>query len=126
MGRALQGDAWVVDGNYSKVRDLVWSRAEVVVWLDFALPIVMWRLLGRTLRRAVTGEELWNGNHERLATTLCSRDSILLWALKTYRKHRREYPGVVGNPEYAHLRLVRLRSPRATEAWLSGLGARGV
>lgn len=125
VGQALQAEAWVVDGNYSKVRDLVWARAEAVVWLDYALPVVMWRLMGRTLRRAVTREELWNGNHERLATALWSRDSILLWALKTYRRYRREYPGLVGEPAYAHLRLVRLRSPQATEVWLSGRGARG-
>ncbi len=100
------------------------ASAQAVVWLDYALPVVMWRLMERTLRRAVSGEELWNGNRERLATALCGRDSILLFALKTYRKHRREYPGLVGAPQYAHLRFVRLRSPRATEAWLIGLESR--
>ena len=32
---ALQGDAWVIDGNYGKVRDIIWSRAEAIVWLDY-------------------------------------------------------------------------------------------
>src|SRR5205809_1832315 len=36
--RALTGSAWVVDGNYSKVRDIVWGRADMVVWLDYPLP----------------------------------------------------------------------------------------
>src|SRR5438132_8383373 len=36
---ALQGDRWVADGNYGKVRDLVWGRAEMLVWLDYALPL---------------------------------------------------------------------------------------
>ncbi len=117
---ALEGAAWVVDGNYSKVRDLVWCRADSLVWIDYALPVVMWRLIARTLGRAVTGEELWGGNRERLATALCSRESIFLWAIKMYRRYRREYPVLLGQPEYAHLRLVRLRSPRATRAWLSG------
>jgi adenylate kinase family enzyme len=123
VAMALQGAAWVVDGNYSKVRDLVWSRAHSLVWLDYALPVVMWRLIARTLARVATGEELWAGNRERVATALLSRESILLWALKTYRRYRREYPVLLGQPEYAHLSLVRLRSPRATRAWLSGLEA---
>src|SRR5436853_4183216 len=42
---AILGDRWVVDGNYnSKVRDLVWSRAEVLVWLDYPLSLIMMRL----------------------------------------------------------------------------------
>jgi hypothetical protein len=28
------GDCWVVDGNYRKVRDLVWGRADTIVVLD--------------------------------------------------------------------------------------------
>jgi len=58
VSSAIQGDRWVVDGNYSKVRDLVWGRADTVVWLDYSLPVTMWRLLVQTLRRVLTGEEL--------------------------------------------------------------------
>ena len=121
VAQALETEAWVVDGNYSKVRDLVWGRADSVVWLDYALPVVMWRLVARTLGRVATGQELWAGNRERLTTALLSHDSILLWALKTYRRHRWDYPSLLGQREFAHLSLVRLRSPRATRTWLSRL-----
>jgi adenylate kinase family enzyme len=88
---ALRGGRWVADGNYGKVRDLVWGRAEMLVWLDYALPLVMGRLVLRTLRRGFTQEELWNGNRERLRDML-TRESLLLWALQSHRRHRREYP----------------------------------
>src|SRR5437867_8688136 len=87
---ALQGDRWVADGNYSKVRDLVWGQAEMLVWLDYALPLVMWRLVRRTLQRGLTQEKLWNGNRERLRD-MFTRESLLLWALQSHRRHRREH-----------------------------------
>src|SRR5687768_11917787 len=60
--QVLQGEAWVVDGNHPEVRQLIWSRADTVVWLDYGLLLVMWRLVVRTFRRVATGEVLWNGN----------------------------------------------------------------
>jgi len=118
---ALSGDAWVVDGNYSMVRDIVWSRADTVVWLDYALPLIMWRLLWRTLRRIAMREGLWSGNRESLRAQFFSRDSLLLWAFHSYRRRRKEYPVLFNEPEYAHLTVVRLRSPRAAQEWLSHL-----
>jgi hypothetical protein len=117
----LSGSRWVVDGNYGKVRDIVWSRADTIVWLDYTLPVIMRRLVWRTIRRVVTREELWSGNREGVRGALFSRDSILLWALRTFRRRRREYPVLLASPEYAHLAVVRLRSPRAADEWLSNL-----
>jgi adenylate kinase family enzyme len=118
VANALAGEAWVVDGNYSVARDLVWSRAQMLVWLDFSLPLIMGRLTRRTFRRVLTGVELWNGNRERLREQL-SRDSIFLWALQTHRRRRREYPRLLASPEYAHLRVVHLSSPGAARRWLA-------
>jgi adenylate kinase family enzyme len=117
--RAVSQEAWVVDGNYHVVRDLVWPRAEAVVWLDFRLSVILWRLVRRTARRVFTREELWNGNRERFLTQVATRDSILLWALRTYRRRRRNYPPLFNRPEHAHLAVVRLRSPRAAQRWLA-------
>ena len=119
--RALSGDGWVVDGNYGKVRDLVWPRADTVVWLDFPLSLILWRLVRRTFRRALTREELWGGNRERLRAHFLTRDSLFLWALKTYRRRRRDYPLLFKQPEHAHLAVVHLRSPRAVKDWLASV-----
>ena len=119
--RALSGENWVVDGNYSKVRDIVWGRADTVVWLDYALPVILGRLAWRTLRRIFAREELWSGNRERFWTQFLSRDSLFLWALHTYQRRRREFPALFNQPEYAHLAVVRLRSPRAVRDWLLSL-----
>src|SRR5947209_14117981 len=45
---ATAGDAWVVDGNYTRARHLLWPRADIVIWLDFPLWVIFPRLLRRT------------------------------------------------------------------------------
>lgn len=115
--QAISGDSWVVDGNYSMVRDIVWSKADTVVWLDYPWNVVMRRILWRTLRRVVTKQQVCNGNWETWQTTF-SRDSVILWALRTYPQKRREYPQLFAQSEYSHLQIVHLRSPSDTKAWL--------
>ena len=121
VGQAVSAKRWVMDGNYGVVRDIVWGRANAMVWLDYPLPVILIRLLKRTVRRALTHEELWNGNRERFDTAFLSRDSLFLWALKTYRRRRREYPVLFNEPQYNHLLVVRLCSPKATKEWVRGL-----
>jgi len=84
-------DRWVVDGNYSAVRDIVWGKATDAVWLNYRFPVVFGRALARTLRRIALREEVCNGNRESLKKAFFSRDSILLWILTTFRRRRRVY-----------------------------------
>ncbi len=123
--RATRGRRWVVDGNYSRTRPIVWPRAEMVIWLDYPFTVVFGRLLRRTLRRALTGEQLWDGCRERWGTALFSRHSILMWCLKTYRRRRKVYRQLFQDPEYRHLRTVRLDSPGRAAVWLRRLSAEG-
>jgi adenylate kinase family enzyme len=118
---ALTGEEWVIDGNYSHVRARIWARADTLVWLDYPLGRIMVQLLARTIRRAITREALWGNNRESLRKAFLSRDSILLWALQTYHRRRREYLPLIRQPRQTHLRVVHLRSPRATQHWLDGL-----
>ena len=118
---ALRGEAWVADGNYHIARDIVWSRATTFVWLDYSLPVILWRLTRRSLRRVFTREELWHGNRERLREQFFSRNSLYFWALKSYWRRRREYPAALRQPEHAHLAVVRLRSPRAAHGPTRGV-----
>jgi adenylate kinase family enzyme len=121
VAAALAGDRWVTDGNYSKVRDLTWGRADTIVWLDYSLPRTMGRLMRRTVRRIARSEELWNGNRERWSNFF-SRDSILLWALTTHRRRRRDYGREL--PTAPHQQLFRLRSPRQARRWLATVTAK--
>ncbi len=107
---ATQGAAWVIDGNYSRVRDLVWRRADVVIWLDYRLAVTVFRVVRRTVRRSLTHEELWHGNRERFRTSFLSRESIVLWTLRTYWRRKRDYTELAQRSEDFQLHVVRLRS----------------
>ncbi|MEN9749067.1 MAG: hypothetical protein RL149_145, partial [Actinomycetota bacterium] len=48
----IEGENWVIDGNYSAVSDLLNARATHVIWLDYPRWFVMQRLFRRTLWRA--------------------------------------------------------------------------
>jgi adenylate kinase family enzyme len=121
VARALSAEAWVADGNYRKARDVIWARADTLVWLDYALPVIMWQLLRRAVKRIVTREELWGSNRETWRGQFLSRDSLFVWALTSHPRHSREYPLLLAQPEYAHLSVIRLRSRRAAHAWRAGL-----
>lgn len=118
VAQALAVPRWVVSGNYQKVRDLTWEQADTLVWLDYPLLLVFWRLFRRALRRIISGEELWSGNRETWRGQFFSRDSLFLWALKSAPRHRREYPILFTQPEYSHLRVYHFKSPRQLQSWL--------
>jgi adenylate kinase family enzyme len=120
---AVSADRWVVDGNYSVVRDLIWPRATAVVWLNYPFRLVFPRALSRTIRRAITREELYSGNRESLRKAFFSSDSILLWVITSFRRHQRDYETLRESRTYPQIRFWELRRPSEATQLLSSLGA---
>jgi adenylate kinase family enzyme len=113
--------AWVVDGNYGAVRDLVWQAADTVVWLDLGRGRLMRRLVRRTLGRLLLRRKLWNGNRERWSN-VWSRDpqrSILAWAWTMHGSYRERYAQAMRDPANRHLRFVVVRSDRDSATLLA-------
>jgi adenylate kinase family enzyme len=117
---AIAGERWVVDGNYGVVRDLVWLRATHLVWLDYARPVIMHRVIRRSLTRAVLRTELWAGNRERWLHMMRPSHPIR-WAWSTWHRLRREYGEHIWRSDYAHLVVLRLRRPREAQKLLRQL-----
>jgi len=118
VSEALGPEAWVSDGNYSAARDILWARATTLIWLRYPFHVVAWRALSRTLRRILYREVMWAGNVETFRQSFLSTDSVLLWVVKTYRRHRREYPLLFKEPAYRHLKVIVLNSPSEAERFL--------
>lgn len=119
VNHAVEGDTWVLDGNYHSVRSSVWSRATAIVWLNFSFPVVFGRALGRTIGRIITREVVYD-SRETWRSAMAA-DGIPRWVLRTYWKRRREYPMLFASSEYRHLRIFEVRSPRSAAALLTSV-----
>jgi hypothetical protein len=120
VASVVAGEGWVVDGGYSDVRDLVWARADTVVWLDYPLAVTLSRLLRRIVARIRDGTELWpgTGNRETIRNQLFTRDPLVWFAIRTHRSRRRRIAAMLALPEYAHLAVYRFTHPADADRWL--------
>lgn len=120
---ATQAEKWIVAGNYREVRDLVWPKAEAIIWLDYSFRRVLWQLTRRSFTRWWTHELLWGTNREPLIDhfKLWSEDSLYNWLFQTYWRRKREYPMLLSLPEHQHLRLIRFKRPTEAEEWIKNL-----
>lgn len=126
VAQAVSGDRWVTDGNYSKAAGPIRSRATDLVWLDYARPLIMSRVIRRSFLRAVSGDELWpgTGNRESFARWL-QKDHPIRWAWDTYQSRRARNEALFADPALAHVNRWRLAHPREVEPLVAALKARG-
>ncbi|MFD9305086.1 AAA family ATPase [Streptomyces sp. NPDC060048] len=123
--RIARSERWIFDSSGPEaVRDLLWRRADNVVWLDHARPVVMRRVLLRSVRRSLLRERLFGGNRERWREWL-RPDHPAWWAWSRYASRRAEIGRRAGDARFAPLTVVRLHSPRAADAWLRAQRAAG-
>lgn len=122
LSRALEGERWVLDGNYQRTTPIKWSRTQTVIWLDYSRVRKVLRVLRRTLARIVSQAEVWpgTGNRETLRT-LFSRDSIVFFALTSHAKLRERYVACMRDPSLASMHFVHLRTPDEAERFLAQL-----
>lgn len=123
LERSLEGESWVLDGNYSKTVPIKWKRVQLVVWLDLPYWLTLYQVISRTIRRSLTKEELWAGNRESLRKAFFHRDSIIWWSLTNLRKNRRHYLAAMGDARYSHIRFVRIRSRKELAVFVESLSA---
>ncbi len=121
VGDIAEQDGWVIDGNYPRVRDIVWARADTVVFTDPPRWKVMGRLVPRTVRRVVTRQKLWNGNVEGWRNLVSRKENLLVWSWTTHPEMRDLYDQAMQNPDFRHLSFHRLRSSRAVSRFLTDL-----
>jgi adenylate kinase family enzyme len=114
---------WVLDGNYSRTIPIKWKKVQLVIWLDPSFVRTVFQVTKRTIRRSLIRQEIWpgTGNRESLRKAFLSNDSIIWWAITTYRNNRNKYSSIVSLPAYSHICFIRLNSRVGVASFLKGL-----
>jgi adenylate kinase family enzyme len=109
------GERWVTEEQYhALLGDLLWQRADTLVWLDLPRATVMRQVVRRSFVRAALRRELWNGNRESFRRWLDPEHPIW-WA---WRRHpRKKIVTAQRIAAHPHVRVVRLTSARDARRW---------
>lgn len=112
------GPSWIFDSfGRPDVRDLLWSRADTIVWLDHSRPVVMRRVLRRSAARTLLRRRIFGGNVETVGNWF-RPDHPARWAWSQYAKRRADIAAHCADPRFAPLHVIHLTTPRAARAWL--------
>lgn len=110
---------WVTEDQYhGLLGELLSRRADTFVWLDLPRSAVMRQVIRRSLVRAITGRELWNGNRESFRHWVDPEHPIRQAWAEHARKRRAVPERIAANP---HLSVIRLTSSRAARRWSASL-----
>jgi adenylate kinase family enzyme len=119
VSAAVRDAHWVACGNHSSVRDLVWARADTVLWLDYSTSLGGARLIGRAVGQI---KQNLRALLQHQPAPLFSHDSLLLFAFRARQERKANFETLLAQRDYAHLRVLRFRKPAETAAWLATAG----
>ncbi|MEV7275206.1 adenylate kinase [Streptomyces bacillaris] len=109
---------WIVEGNFSKLADVVWHRADLLVWLDFPLPLILYRITRRSLRQLAGCEDSPQARRLTWNSAFFARRSLLRTAIRKRRANRPRYVRQVAETAALGVDVVRLRNPRDVRNWM--------
>jgi adenylate kinase family enzyme len=113
--RLVEGNAWVIDGNYSGTLDVRLAACDTVVFLDLPRAVCVWRVLKRALKyRDGSRPDMAEGCREKFNL------EFLLW-IWNYPKRARPKIVELLERHSEDKRIVRLHSDAEVEHFFGGL-----
>lgn len=102
---------WLIEGNYGSTMPMRLERADTVIYLDYLLPLCLWRLMKRIVTfHGRTRPDMPDNCPERFDP------GFLLYVLRwNHGPRQRTEHSLRG---HAH-KVIRLKSPRALADWLA-------
>lgn len=109
---------WVFDGNYGRVRDLILPLTDTVIWLRLPFRVVFWNLLKRSVTRMWKKDVLWGTNRESWRGMFFSRDSLLLYVIRNWKRYRQKISQDLNEMPH-HATVIELHSLKEVESFLT-------
>ena len=104
-------ERWLIEGNYGSTIEMRLKRADAIVYLDFPLPLCLWRLVRRIVTSyGRTRPDMAEGCPERFDA------KFLLYVIRWNRGPRQRTEQSLRGHEH---KVVRLKSPRDLAEWLA-------
>jgi hypothetical protein len=116
LAEATAAERWVTDGNFDGDRDILWARADLIVWLDLPFAVTLGQALRRNLGWWLAGTTVWGGQRMTLAKALGGARHVL----RSHAQKRRAYPGWLDELD---ARVVRIGRPSRLERWIDDVSA---
>ncbi len=111
LAEALQGERWVIDGNYARTLGMRLEAADAVAWLDFPTWLCLWRVVRRRVR--------YHGQNRPDVGPGCPEQidwEFIHWIATFRRRHRPQILEALTARD--GVEVVRLRSPREARRFL--------
>ena len=115
--KLLNGDRWIINGNYGRTMDERLEAADTIIWLDFARELCLWRIIKRYLQyRGRVREDMADGCRERITWEF-------LQYVYNFPKQRR--PQILSrlNQHQNSKKIVILQHPNQVKTFLSEMSA---
>ncbi len=115
VAELVQGDRWIIDGNYRGTMPIRFERADTVVFLDLPRVVCLLGVIWRSIRhRRTPRPDMSEGNPEKLDP------AFLQWIWNFPRANR---PGILAQLEAlpSTTKVARLTIRRAIRAWLEAI-----
>jgi len=119
LKKKLSSENWILDGNYFKAQDIKWEKINQVIFLDLPLWLVLFRVIRRSISRAIKREKLWHGNKESLLRLFFSKESMIVHTVRTFQKNKYRFNELSRSKKYKYIEFIKLKSQKEVDEFLS-------
>lgn len=113
-------DGWVFCGNYFSTLGMdFFKKSDTLIWLDYSFPLVLSRLVRRTMKRTTTRQTLWNGNRESFKNFIPTKNSVIGHMMRSWNKQQTRYNALFADhTSLPGVELIRLKTPAEAAQFL--------
>ncbi|MEL6525812.1 MAG: hypothetical protein AAFQ07_08895 [Chloroflexota bacterium] len=117
-----QSGGWIVDGDYRGSGNIVFPNTSTMIWLDYALWRIAWRISRRSIQQILGGELLHGGNKQTWQAAFFGNGALVPYVLRTHTEVRARYLRLIEDNMYPKMKIVRVQRPTETTQLLKQIG----